>query len=213
MKKSGIQIIIFIAVILFLYFLYKLVFDGTSFFSSNVFNKQFEVRGNTSEIKQIKSNLLGDVYNRLETLVSTLRNDQTLNSNVPVQRLISNWDRGIILKETGNMESDAAYVINKKYMSICLVNFCDTTKCSNINSLENLNLLAYVGIHELAHIMSEEIGHSTEFRTNFRFLLKYAKNINYYDEILKRNIKLYIDLNQLPTPDNFCGVSVVNTIS
>ena len=213
MKKSGIPIIIFIAVILFLYFLYKLVFDGTSYFSSNIFNKQFEVRGNTSEIRQIKSNLLGDVYDRLETLVNILRNDQTLISDVPVQRLISNWNKGIILKETGNMESDAAYVINKKYMSICLVNFCDTTKCSNINSLENLNLLAYVGIHELAHIMSEEIGHSTEFRTNFRFLLEYSKNINYYDEILKRNIKLYIDLNQLPTPDNFCGVSVVNTIS
>jgi len=213
MKKSGIPILIFIVVILFLYFLYKTVFDGTSYFSSNVFNKQFEVRGNTSVIKQIKSNLLGDVYDRLETLVNILRNDQTLNSNVPVQRLITNWDKGIILKETGNMESDAAYVINKQYMSICLVNFCDTTKCNNINSIENLNLLAYVGIHELAHIMSEEIGHSTEFRTNFRFLLEYAKNINYYDEILKRNIKLYIDLNQLPTPDNFCGVSVVNTIS
>jgi len=189
------------------------VFDGTSHFTSNIFNKQFEVRGNTSEIKQTKSNLLGDVYDRLEKLVSTLRNDQTLHTDVPVQRLISNWNRGIIIKETGNAESDAAYVINKQYMSICLVNFCDTTKCNNINSLENLNLLAYVGIHELAHIMSLEIGHSTEFRTNFKFLLNYAKNINYYDQILKRNIKLYIDLNQLPTPDNFCGVSVVNTIS
>jgi len=213
MSKSGIPILIFIAVILILYFLYKYVFDGTSYFSSNIFNKQYQVRGSTSEIKQIKCNLLGDVYDRLETLVSILRNDQTLISDVPVQRLISNWNKGIILKETGNMESDAAYVINKQYMSICLVNFCDDTKCSNINSLENLNLLAYVGIHELAHIMSMEIGHSNEFRTNFRFLLEYAKQIDYYDLILKRNIKLYIDLNDLPTPDNFCGVSVVNTIS
>jgi len=213
MSKSRTQIIIFFVIAGILYLLYKLIFDGTSRFTSNVFNKEFKVRGETSEIKQIKSNLLGDVYNRLETLVSTLRNDTSLQTDVAVQRLITNWNKGIIIKETGNMESDAAYVINKQYMSICLVNFCDSTKCSNINSLENLNLLAYVGIHELAHIMSEEIGHSSEFRTNFRFLLNYAKNINYYDQILKRTIKLYIDLNDLPTPDNFCGVSVVNTIS
>ena len=213
MSKSGIPIIIFFVIVGILYLLFKLVFDGTSRFTSNIFNKQYEVRGETEQIKQIKSNLLGDVYHRLETLVSTLRNDQSLQTDIAVQRLITNWNRGIILKETGVMESDAAYVINKQYMSICLVNFCNTTKCNNINSLENLNLLAYVGIHELAHIMSLEIGHSDEFRTNFRFLLNYAKKIDYYDSILKSTIKLYIDLNDLPTPDNFCGVSVVNTIS
>jgi len=213
MNKSRTQIIIFFVIAGILYLLYKLIFDGTSYFTSNIFNKQYEVRGTTYQIKQIKTNLLGDVYDRLETLISTLRNDQSLQSDIPVQRLITNWNKGIIIKETGNMESDAAYVINKQYMSICLVNFCDSTKCNNINSLENLNLLAYVGIHELAHIMSEEIGHSSEFRTNFRFLLNYAKNINYYDKILKSTIKLYIDLNDLSTPDNFCGVSVVNTIS
>ena len=213
MNKSGIPIIIFITVLGLFYLIYKLVFDGTSQFTSNIFNKQFKVRGSTNEIKETKSNLLGDVYDRLETLVSTLRNDKTLISNVPVQRLIANWNRGISIKETGVMESDAAYVINKQHMSICLVNFCDIAKCKNINSIENLNLLAYVGIHELAHVMSEEIGHSTEFRNNFRFLLEYAKNINYDDPILKKTVKLYIDLNKLSTPDNFCGVSVVNTIS
>jgi hypothetical protein len=136
-----------------------------------------------------------------------------LKSNVAVNRLINNWNKGVTIKETGIMENDAAYVLNKQYMSICLINFCDLSKCNNINSIENLNLLAYVGIHELAHIMSEEIGHATEFRNNFKFLLDYAKNIDYYDLILKENIKLYIDLNKLKTPDNFCGVSVVNSIS
>ena len=111
------------------------------------------------------------------------------------------------------MENDAAFVINKQYMSICLVNFCDTKKCGNINSEANLNLLAYVGIHELAHIMSLETEHGAEFRNNFKFLLDYSKDINYYDLILQRNIKLYIDLKSLRTPDNFCGVSVVNSMS
>ena len=85
MKFKTNIIVIFIAVLGILYLIYKFVFDGTSQFTSNIFNKQFKVRGSTSEIKQTKSNLLGDVYDRLETLVSTLRNDQTLISNVQVQ--------------------------------------------------------------------------------------------------------------------------------
>jgi hypothetical protein len=215
MKNNFNIILVCIAVAGLVYLLYKYAFDGTSPFTSDIFKKQFNVRGSANEIKQIKANLLGDLYDRLETLINTLKSDQNIppTFRVAVNRLIANWNRGITMKETGNMESDAAYVINKQHMSICLVNFCDTTKCKNINSIENLNLLAYVGIHEIAHVMSEEVGHSSEFRTNFRYLLDYAKNINYYDPILKRTIKLYIDLTELPTPDNFCGVSVVNTIS
>ena len=64
------------------------------------------------------------------------------------------------------MESDAAYVINKQYMSFCLKNFCNESECEV--SLETVNLLTYVGIHELSHIMSNEIGHGDEFKTNFK---------------------------------------------
>jgi hypothetical protein len=212
MKNNYIYVFLFVIVVA-VYLLYIFVYDGTSRFTSDIYGKSYSVRGSNNNIKQIKANLLGNVYNRLETLINTLKNDQSLKSNVAVNRLINNWNKGVTIKETGIMENDAAYVLNKKYMSICLINFCDLSKCNNINSIENLNLLAYVGIHELAHIMSEEIGHATEFRNNFKFLLDYAKNIDYYDLILKENIKLYIDLNKLKTPDNFCGVSVVNSIS
>jgi hypothetical protein len=104
------------------------------------------------------------------------------------------------------LESDAAYVINKKYMSFCLKDF------NNIN-LEVLNLLTYVGIHELSHVMSNETGHGDEFKQNFKFLLGYSKNLKYYDKLLNREVQLYISLNKLNTPNDYCGVSIINSIN
>ena len=78
--------------------------------------------------------------------------------------------------------------------------------------LEELNLITYVGIHELSHIMSIEIGHGTEFIQNFEFLLNYAKNLFYFDPLLKRQIPLYIPLNKLNTSDSYCGVSLENSV-
>jgi hypothetical protein len=109
------------------------------------------------------------------------------------------------------MENDAAYVINKQHMSFCLQDspFFGKTKGNNI---EDTNLITYVGIHELAHIMSDEIGHGPEFIKNFDFLLNYSKSLMYKDPFLNKTIPLYIQLNQLNTSDNYCGVLLSNSI-
>jgi WLM domain len=39
------------------------------------------------------------------------------------------------------------------------------------NSLVPKNVVMYVGIHELSHIMTSDIGHTPEFWDNFKFLL------------------------------------------
>ena len=208
------KIILILLILLVLWTLvYKRFYDGTDWFLSTIDNKYYKVRPGGSDIKQIKANLLGTLYTKLNILVNALKNDNSLKNNTDVNRLILKWNEGITMKEMGVLEWDAAYVINKKYMSICLVNFCDKFYCKNINSIENINLLTYVGIHELAHVMSLETGHGDEFKRNFVFVLNYSKNITYYDPLLKQTLPLYIDLTKLKTPDNFCGVSVINSIS
>jgi hypothetical protein len=204
------RIIIFLLLVLLVYYY---LYDGTSSFQSYINNSDYKVRSGSTNMREIKANLLANLYNKLEKIVEKLKSDSSFDNDEAVQRLIKNWDRGITIKETGFFENDAAYVINKQYMSVCLVNFCNKKSCTNINSLENLNLLTYVGIHELAHIMSVEIGHGTEFKINFRFLLNYAKDMKYFDPLLNKEIPLYIDLYNLNTPDNFCGVSIINSIS
>ena len=201
MKSEHIIFLMILIILVYLFYMY--IYDGTEHIRSVIDNKLYKVR--STKGKETKADLLALINLKLSTIVRSLEKSD-YSSNVNVQRLISNWNRGVSIKEIGKLESDAAYVINKQYMSFCLPE--NTSK-----TIDNLNLMTYVGIHELAHIMSNETGHGDEFIQNFEFLLNYAKTLNYYDPIIKKELPVYIQLNKLNTADNYCGVSLVNSIS
>ena len=199
------KVITFVSVLVLCYVGYKYVYDGTVEVLSSVDKKLYRVRNGND--KQLKADILAVLYGKFAIITDNLKNDPRYNTNINVQRLLNNWNSGVTIKEVGNMENDAAYVINKKNMSFCL------QKTKNQIVLEELNLITYVGIHELAHIMSEVIGHGPEFVKNFEFLLNYAKGILYYDPLLKRQLPLYISLNELNTSSSYCGVALKNSLS
>jgi len=205
MKPVTQQILIAVSFLCVGYLFYKYIYDGTEQLTSRVDNRVYKVRKGGDQ--QTRADILAILNGKFEIIVNTLKNDSRYSKNLAVQRLVKNWESGVTLKEVGNMESDAAYVINKKNMSFCL------QKRKNEIILEDLNLITYVGIHELAHIMSEEIGHGPEFIKNFEFLLNYAKEIIYYDPLLKKQVPLYIQLNKLNTSDSYCGVSLENSVN
>jgi hypothetical protein len=186
------------------YIFYKYFYDGTSHLRSTIDNNDYKVREGSD--KQLKADILAIINGKFEIIIENLRNDPQQSENKAVKRLISNWDSGVTIKEIGKMESDAAYVVNKKHMSFCIQKKDDLT-------LEDLNLITYVAIHELAHIMSEEIGHGPEFIKNFQFLLDYSKKIYYYDPLLKRQLPIYIELKKLNTSKSYCGVKLENSIA
>jgi len=196
MKESN-KVILGLLVVGSLIFFYTFFYDGTHYFLSTIDNKSYKVR---EPNQQLKSNLLAILNSKLGIIVSSLSNNPNYNKQENVIRLINNWNKGVSIKEVGRLESDAAYVINKKHMSFCLKDF-------NSLDLPDINLLTYVGIHELSHIMSDEIGHGDEFKLNFKFLLDYSKGLKYNGD------QLYISLNQIKTPDNYCGVSIINSIN
>jgi len=204
MKRNSKQLLYTGVIVVVGYLFYKFVYDGTTKIKSNIDNNYYKVRRGGE--KQIKADILAVLNGKFKLIVNGLQNDPHYKNNDSVQRLIKNWSSGVSMKEIGNMESDAAYVINKKNMSFCL------QKTKNEIILEDLNLITYVGIHELSHIMSIETGHGPEFISNFEFLLNYAKEIVYYDPILKRQLPLYIQLNKLNTSDSYCGVSLENSV-
>ena len=204
------KFLIGVTIILIIIINYTYVYDGTDWFSNDINNKYYRVKNGNNTNKKIRSNLLAVLDDKLNIIVNSLSNGggNGGTNGIAVNRLIHTWNRGVTIKETGNMESDAAYVVNKQYMSFCLKNFCNGTDCDGNISLENINLLTYVGIHELSHIMSDEIGHGDEFKTNFKYLLAYAKNLKY------KELPLYVDLTKLKkTPEKYCGVSIINSIS
>lgn len=199
------KVISVVSILVIVYIAYKYIYDGTVEVLSSVDNKNYKVRNGKD--KQLKADILATLYGKFAIIIDNLKKDSRYYSNVNVQRLLRNWNSGVTIKEVGNMENDAAYVVNKKNMSFCL------QKTKNEVVLEELNLITYVGIHELAHIMSEEIGHGPEFVKNFEFLLAYAKGILYYDPLLKRQLPLYISLNELNTSSSYCGVALKNSLS
>jgi hypothetical protein len=205
-----INFLIILCVLLIIIINYTYVYDDTDWFISTVDNRKYRVRNGSESIKQIKCDLLANLNNKLNFIIYSLAKEPNKNKNI--NRLLNNWSRGIVIKEIGSMEPEAAYVINKQYLSICLKNFCNSKHCKSY-TLDNINLLTYVGIHEMAHIMSEEIGHGDEFKSNFKYLLDYSKKLKLYDPLLKEEFPIFIELNKLKTPNSYCGVSIINSIN
>jgi predicted metal-dependent hydrolase len=99
------------------------------------------------------------------------------------------------LSETGKNNRYTSYSVNKgEKIVLCLRQKNETEE------LVKENLLLFVALHELAHIMTKSIGHTQEFWDNFKVLLKQAidKGI-YYKEDYQKN------------PEDYCGIKVTDT--
>lgn len=71
------------------------------------------------------------------------------------------------------LEDTKSYTINKKKVYLCL-------KDEN-GEYYNDNMLMFVAIHELAHVLCDEIGHTDKFQDIFQDLLKKAADLQIYD--------------------------------
>ena len=135
-EKCLIKPLITISFILFFLIFYYYIYDGTTSQLSKINGKEYFVKDDSN--KQIKAELLADLHSKLDTIISSLKKESQNSENV--RRLINNWDKGITIKETGNMEADAAYVINKQYMSICLKDFVKTINLENSEIMTKLQI-------------------------------------------------------------------------
>jgi hypothetical protein len=98
------------------------------------------------------------------------------------------------MREAEDSNGQTSYTINKGEMVHLCLRHKDDEK-----SLHDHNLLMFVTIHELAHIMSKSIGHNQEFYKNFKFLLTEAVEAG-----------IYIPVNFQSNPVKYCGVNVTN---
>ena len=78
--------------------------------------------------------------------------------------------------------------------------FCLDTEKNSGNLIDD-NTLTFVGIHEIAHIATESVGHTNEFWTNFKFLLQEASKIKIYiPEDYKKKNKKYCGMELTDNP-------------
>lgn len=99
--------------------------------------------------------------------------------------------------EENILDVDTSYTMNKGSYVV----FCVSSRNPSNNKIYDLNTLMYVAIHELAHIASTSVGHTEEFKENFKSLLHYATQIGVYS---------YKDYSK--NPEEYCGITINKNI-
>lgn len=81
-------------------------------------------------------------------------------------------------------KGDKSYTINKKHVYICVKD--------DHGRYYNRNMLVYVTLHEYAHMLCDEVGHTPKFYRIFEDLLKKASKKGLYNP-------------DIPPLENYCG--------
>ena len=119
-----------------------------------------------------------------------------------------NFERVNRLKRKFNPDNIQESSPHSKYTSFSVnkgeeLHFCIRPKDKKLEQkiqFHKINTLMFVGIHELAHIMSVSYGHNKEFYKNFVFLLKQSIELGIYKKQNYRKKK-----------EKFCGIEINNT--
>jgi predicted metal-dependent hydrolase len=72
-------------------------------------------------------------------------------------------------------EGNKSYTINKEKIYLCIRD--------KYNNYYNKNVLMYVLLHEIAHTLCTDVGHTPQFKEIFEILLQRAKEANIYSHV------------------------------
>ena len=148
-----------------------------------------EYRIAESPDQQEVADLLAKINSNVLKLIDNLKS----NNDENIQRLCKRYNPDK-LGENLEYKSYKAYSLNKgEEIVLCL-----REKGGKI--IDNIDILMFVLIHELAHIMTKENGHPPIFWENMAFLLKEASNLG-----------IYTPIDYSKTPVDYCGVLVDKT--
>lgn len=120
--------------------------------------KKYKVNSADSAKMKDASNKLAIISEKVESLKNLLRAEHYQNKKV--KRILSKYKNN--LQEIPKNHAKVAYTKNKgEVIALCVDN-------------DDINVLFYVTIHELAHVMTKKRGHPKEFWDNMKFLMKVA---------------------------------------
>lgn len=186
----------FIIPLLLLYIFYVKVHRGSkdlSYITSSIDGKEYYVRNLPD--KQKAADTLATLRKNLTTLVNTLynRRNEYAEFKTAIERLKHRFQTDKI-SEGAYDAKNTSYTINKSNIVFCL-----RSKTTD-QQLHQINLLMFIAIHEMGHIMSVSLDHTEEFKKNFTFLLQQAVKFGLYKPT---------DFRKYPT--TYCGVEITDT--
>ncbi len=176
-------------VLFFIYFNFKNSFLNITYVKSTIDGRSYLVRNR--EDKQKAADTLAMLNKKLLQLINYLVKNN--GSNEDIKRLKGNFNPDNISEST-QYSKYTSYSVNKGEKIV----FCIRSK--KTQELEKDNILMFVALHELGHLMTKSIGHTEEFWKNFKFLLK---------EAIKIGIYVKDDFNSNPV--EYCGTNITDT--
>ena len=157
---------------------------------STIDNNEYLVRN--LENKELAADMLANLRIKLEKLCSIMK--EKYPNDEDVIRMNSKFKSDNIT-ESGKNNQYTSYSVNKGEKIV----FCIRQKDEN-ESFVDENTMTFVSIHELSHIMTKSVGHTTEFWDNFKRLLK---------EAIANNLYTHVDYRK--EPQDYCGIKVSDT--
>ena len=146
--------------------------------------------------KRRAANLLARVNRRIKRFIDYLRKRHY--NNREVSRLFRNYNEHQ-LTEAPKSSENTSYSINKGEKIV----FCLRHRHEDQDEhLTDINTMMFVAIHELAHLMSNSVGHTPEFWKNMSFLLQ---------EAITCPNKIYQYVPYHETPVKYCGIMINDT--
>jgi hypothetical protein len=155
--------------------------DGLHYEMQNLPNKEKAVE------------VMSSIHGKIVKLHEYYRDTPNVSSDPAVARFVSRFSSDVFV-ENDMSSPDTSYSENKgQKIVVCLR---DKTKPPQYPIIDE-NTVMFVMLHEMSHLMTETIGHTQEFWTNFRRILQDAIQLGIYHPV---------NYAQRPTP--YCGMVI-----
>ena len=140
--------------------------------------------------------LMSKIRANLTKLYSHYKETTGLAQDPPVARFIDRFTPDVFV-ENDMQSKDTSYSENKgQKIVVCLR---DKTKAPQYPLIDE-NTVMFVMLHEMAHLMTETIGHTQEFWGNFKRILHDAVQVG-----------IYTPVNYAQRPVPYCGMTITDT--
>ena len=188
MKELTVLLLCIIVIFIYMNYIRKSLYLDK--IKSSVNGKEYYVRNLPD--KQEAANKLANISQLLNQLVQSL-DESEKEKGEDIQRLKKSFNSDYI---TENIPGSVyvAYSVNKgEELSLCI-------REKDTEEFIDNNTILFVAIHELSHIMTDEIGHTPLFWDNMKYLLNEASKLGIYSPV-----------DYSKNPVMYCGMKIDNT--
>jgi hypothetical protein len=141
--------------------------------------------------KQEAANLLAEMRERCVRFVGHL--NKAVPDDPRAQRLIKGFNPDAMSEGADNAKY-TSYSVNKGEKIV----FCLRARDASMK-LVDINTMMFVALHELSHIATESVGHTTEFWETFKWVLEQSVDVG-----------VYIQVDYKKDPIKYCGVDITS---